>query len=420
MKLRHHKSVVTVTAIVLLAGACSSSGSKSATTGSSTGSAVPGVSATQITVGNVSTVGGPVPGLFQGAPFGADAYFAYINSKGGVHGRKLVVKTGDDALNCNQHLAQVQALAPEVLAFVGSFSTNDNCSASFFTANPTLPDVSKALTPQAQALPNNFSAQTHGDGFYLGPLQYYKDHYPQAVKAVGTIVPNSSGAISAWNDEKAAMESIGYHVTYERTTGTTETDFTSDVLRMRDAGVQMVSLTQTDIATMARFLNAMQQQNWHPQLVTTAGTAYNGNLFKLVNPGAAEGMINDTYYSMYQGEDRATTPEIDLFLTWLNKTHPGFKPDLFAVNGWASARLFVQALEAAPATPTRADLIAQLEKIHSFDSNGLIATNDPASKVAPTCYIFIKVHNNAFERFDSPKSGFRCSPGGFYHVKGAA
>jgi ABC-type branched-subunit amino acid transport system substrate-binding protein len=417
MKVRSRTAIVTLAATALLAAACGSSSAKSAgTTGAA--STTPGVTASAITVGNVSTLGGPVPGLFQGAPFGVDAYFDYINSKGGVHGRKLVLKTGDDALNCNQRVAQVQSLYGQVFAFVGSFSTVDNCSAPFFTANPTIADVSKALTPQAQALPNNFSAQTHGDGFYLGPLQYYKDHYPAAVKAVGTIVPNSSGAISAWNDEKAAMESIGYHIAYERTTGTTETDFTADVLRMRDAGVQMVSLTQTDIATMARFLNAMQQQNWHPQLVTTAGTAYNGNLFKLVNPGAAEGMINDTYYAMYQGEDRATVPEIDLFLTWLGKTHPGFKPDLFAVNGWASARLFVQALEAGPATPTQADLMAQLKKIHSFDSNGLIASNDPAGKVAPTCYIFVKVHNNAFERFDSPKSGFRCSPGGFHTNSG--
>ena len=33
---------------------------------------------------------GPVPGLFEGAPIGVKAYFAYINSKGGVNGRKLL------------------------------------------------------------------------------------------------------------------------------------------------------------------------------------------------------------------------------------------------------------------------------------------------------------------------------------------
>ena len=70
MRLPGRKVMVSVAASALLAAACSSSGSKTAATGPTT---APGISATQITVGNVSTLGGPVPGLFQGAPFGVDA-----------------------------------------------------------------------------------------------------------------------------------------------------------------------------------------------------------------------------------------------------------------------------------------------------------------------------------------------------------
>ncbi|HEY3240069.1 MAG TPA: hypothetical protein VGL92_10930, partial [Acidimicrobiia bacterium] len=42
-----------------------------------------GVTADTITMGNVSDLGGPVPGLFQGGPYGTQAYFNYINSQGG-------------------------------------------------------------------------------------------------------------------------------------------------------------------------------------------------------------------------------------------------------------------------------------------------------------------------------------------------
>src|SRR2546425_8750588 len=59
-----------------------------------------GVTPTQITLGTVITLTGPVPGLFKGSAAGTDAYFQYINSKGGVFHRKLVMKQGDDALNC--------------------------------------------------------------------------------------------------------------------------------------------------------------------------------------------------------------------------------------------------------------------------------------------------------------------------------
>jgi len=50
----------------------------------------PGVTATTITIGNVSTVsGGPVPGLFAGAREGTEAAVNYINANGGVCGPRL-------------------------------------------------------------------------------------------------------------------------------------------------------------------------------------------------------------------------------------------------------------------------------------------------------------------------------------------
>ena len=72
--------------------------------GAATSSTVqPGVTSSTIDVGNVATVTGPVPGLFEGAQVGTEAYFAYIDSLGGVGGRKLVLKTGDDAYSCSQN-----------------------------------------------------------------------------------------------------------------------------------------------------------------------------------------------------------------------------------------------------------------------------------------------------------------------------
>src|SRR4051794_1360625 len=48
-----------------------------------------GVTNDQITLGNVSLLTGPVPGLFKGAKDGTQAFFNYQNSLGGVCGRKL-------------------------------------------------------------------------------------------------------------------------------------------------------------------------------------------------------------------------------------------------------------------------------------------------------------------------------------------
>ena len=113
-------------------------------------------------------------------------------------------------------------------------------------------------------------------------------------------------------------------------------------------------------------------------------------------------MLIDQLQALYLGGDAKTAPEVNLFLTWLAKTHPGFQPDIYTVYGWASARLFTQALQAAGVNPTRASVLAALQKVHSFDSNGLLATGDPASKKAPTCWLLVKANNNQYQRCSPP------------------
>src|SRR5271165_5807518 len=55
-----------------------------------------GVTPTSVALGNVSIIGGPVPGLFEGAPVGTQAYLDYVNAHGGVDGRKLTLDSYDD------------------------------------------------------------------------------------------------------------------------------------------------------------------------------------------------------------------------------------------------------------------------------------------------------------------------------------
>jgi ABC-type branched-subunit amino acid transport system substrate-binding protein len=366
-----------------------------------------GVTSKQVTLANVSILSGPVPGLFEGAPYGTQAFFAYVNSKGGVYGRKLVLKTGDDGFSCANNQSETASYLHEAFAFVGSFSLFDNCGARSISTVGDLPDVHEALDPTAQAIANNFSPQPVGTGWRTGPLVYYRRRYPSAVTHVGALVSNVASAVSAFNGYQATAKSLGYKVVYTRDTNPLETDFTSDIIRMRSAGVQFLVLF-LDINSIARVLNAAQQQGWHPRVVTSAGQLYDKRLFKVADSGAANGALNDQTVAMYQGEDRSSSPEVNLFLTWLGRTHPGFTPDIYTVYGWASARLFVQALRAAGPSPTRAAVMSALREISSFDSNGLIAPDNPARKVPPTCWMLAVAGQNGFRRVSPRGSGFRC------------
>jgi hypothetical protein len=68
-----------------------------------------------------------------------------------------------------------------------------------------------------------------------------------------------------------------------------------------------------------------------------------------------------------------------------------------------------------PGAQERGGLDAQLNKVTSFNANGLIANQNPAQKIPGQCWIAAEYNNGSWNRIaPDPKAGFVCNPGGFY------
>ena len=366
-----------------------------------------GVTGDTIAVGNVSDLGGPVPGLFQGGPYGTQAYFDYVNSQGGIYGRKLKLVTADDQLTCNQNQAAYQNLVNSVFAFAGSWSLDDYCGASVMQGHPDIPTVNQALSQQFQALPNEYSISPYGAGASLGPFLYYKQKYPNAITHVGTLVGNQPSAVQGWKYSEAAMESIGYKVVYEDDFPPAQSNFTADVVRMRSQGVQMVYLVALNAPDAADFAAEAAQQNWHPQIFA-CGICYYGAYMNAAGGAAnVEGQYVNVVQAMFLGED-SSVAEVPLFLHWLKQAYPNFAPDQFSSTSWANAALLVNALKAAGPHLTRKGVLAALAGIHSFDDNGMFPTADVGGKVPNRCYLILQIQHGHYVKVDDPPTGFRC------------
>ena len=368
-----------------------------------------GVTADSITVANISILTGPVPGLFAGAPKGVQAYFAYQNSQGGVFGRQLKVEQQDDQFDCGVNKSLAEDDVNKFFTFVGSFSLFDGCSGDVIAAHPDVPDVHVPLSPTAQKMPNNFAPQPVQAGGSTGQFQYIKDKHPNAIQKVGSLIGNVDTAKAGWDNARYVMESLGYHIEYQRIFQPTETDFTADIVQMKAQGVTLLTLSSADVKTMARVEAKANQQGWHPEVTLLGAAGYDNTLFTLAGGNdALEGAYLYLPTAMYLGEDRSDIPEVDLFVSWMEQTNPGANLDLFTVYGWASAELFVQALKAAGPQATRAGVLGALQQIDKFDGNGILAPAGPASKTPAVCYIMVQVHDGKFQRADSPPGQFRC------------
>jgi branched-chain amino acid transport system substrate-binding protein len=415
------RTCVGAAALALVTAACGSGVSGSATTSSSSavttssptgstgttapGAPSPGVSASTITVGNVSTTGGLVPGLFLGAQVGVQAYFDYINSTGGVDHRRLVVDDKDDELFCTNNKTDTLQLVPSVVAFVGSFSIADQCGGAVIPK--TIANISDSLDPVVTKLPNTFSPQPIQNGWGTGPLLWLKQHYPAGVAHVGALVGNVQSVQNSWKGEDYVLQQLGFHVADVENYDVGQTSFQASVIRMKDDGVQIVLLDQADVNAIAAFLVAAALEGFHPEIFFNSGSAYDGSFIKKAGSAAAN-IVVAIHEALYLGQDAGSVPEVQLFDHWINVAHPGYTPDIYSVFGWASAMLFVQALQHAGSDPTRATVLSALKQVTSFDAGGLLASDDPASKSPPNCFIVAKVANGQWQR-ESPTTGFMCS-----------
>lgn len=373
-----------------------------------------GLTGNQITFGNISTVGGPVPGIFKGARDGVNAFFAYQNARGGVCGRKLTLAFQDDGFDESQNGQAYSNLIPKVLGFVGSFSTTDTEGSRILSQNGAVPDASYALSQPHFALTNNFSIQPlKPNAWRLGPMTYFKNKF--GIDQVGKIAyftENVQSAVDAGTGEKNAAKSLGYTIVYDQKTEPTDTDFNAYVKNMHDRGAQTVFMAG-DAGQMAQIASTMKANDVKMNLANWGANAYDPAFVKQSGGpgGGSEGAIIDMQNAMFYGEDSAQNPEVKLFVEWVKKV--GGKTDLFAAYGWASARLMVQALQTAGPKPTRANVLNALKGIHKFDANGLFPPADPAGKIPPTCYVIVNVKGGAFVRDPVNPTGFKCDPGGY-------
>jgi ABC-type branched-subunit amino acid transport system substrate-binding protein len=415
-----------VAVVAMAAVACSSTNSSTTTTSGSGGGSgsssrpIPssafsdhtGITANQIRVGNISTLA--IGGLFKGALVGTEAYADYVNSVGGVNGRKIVVDSADDGYTGTGNKQGTQNAVNNDAALVGGFSTFDSYGGTVLAQNSGVPDVTEVLDQATNNLPNVYSAIPLEGGWQEGALQYFKGKFGlAALQHVGTLVAGLPSPEADWAGEKYVMEKVGYKVVYEPTYEETQFDFTQNVIAMKNAGVQVLFIDQMAEEYASALLKDLVQQNFHPKIVLGAAT-YTGNIVAAAGgPAAVDGSYFDQNASLYLGGDKASIPSVAAFLYWVNVADPGFQPDLFTMYAWNSAQLFTQALKNAGSDPSRGSILQALSKITSYNGGYIVTNSNPTARTTSNCYMVGRVVNGQWQRQDNPPvssstHGYRC------------
>jgi len=143
--------------------------------GSSGGSSEPGVTSSSITLGVTIAKSGPAAAYGTIAD-ASNAYFAYVNSKGGVNGRKITYKILDDGYNPAQTVPLTKQLveSDKVFAMFGGLGTQPQTSVRDYLNTNKVPQLFVATG--ATTFMADFSSHTYTIGWqppYQGEARIY-------------------------------------------------------------------------------------------------------------------------------------------------------------------------------------------------------------------------------------------------------
>jgi hypothetical protein len=377
-----------------------------------------GVTATSITVANVSDVTGAVPGLFEDARFAVQAYAKYFNARypGGIYGRHLAVEALDSQLDSGAaRSASIQA-CNDSFAGVGSISAFDQGAAPVIAACKSkgglYPDLrGLATTDQMKAVANAFpmNAAGTGDQRSFGQYGWLASKFPDAIKKA--VIVYSDGEVTRQNakqDKEATTNIYGFNWIDEIPVATTETNYAPAAQQIKSDGAAYVTFVGA-YQQAASLAKAMAQFQFKPQVYMPTVTAYTPNFLAQAGSTVEGGNV---FLAMPTSllEERASNPELQLYAQWLQQVKPGALPTSLGQFAWGAAALFVQEAIAIGPNLTRGAMVQRVKGVHAFSPNHMYPDNDVGEKRMTDCVVVATIRNNAFVRY-LPASGFRCQDG---------
>jgi hypothetical protein len=378
-----------------------------------------GLTPSDIQLGTIADLTGPVSGLFQGAEEGAVTFATFLNDTNNVLcGHHVDINFRDGGTNCTQTENDTQDLIGKVFAFVGSFALYDNCMANVLKQHSNVPDIHDSLDPAAGQISNHFDIEPGQLGYATGMFEFYKHKYGDKVLHVGTISEAIPSATDKQNAIVHAAEAAGWKFVYQQAEQPTNSNFESDFVKACSQSHIQIFFTVTEDAQNAATMIQNENQAGCPKtLINIIPIAYDQAFLQAFNgnTGPIEGLQGYNEYSMFFSPyDAAHIPEVKLLQEWFQRTYPNSPLNLYAMFAWASGRLFQQAVESAGSTLNRNTVLAALRKIKSFDANGMIAPETPSSKTTGIhCYVLWQFVNGQFQRqadppISGPTHGYRC------------
>jgi ABC-type branched-subunit amino acid transport system substrate-binding protein len=339
---------------------------------------VPGVTAGAIVVGQSAALSGPSSELGTEMRDGALAWFDHVNSKGGVEGRKIVLKTLDDAYDGARSAKNTTELLQgdgvfALFGYVGLAATNGALPIVERSDVPFFAPLTGAPLVHAQFQPNVFNIRASN---VLEMEKIAENLEGMGVKKIAVLYQNDVPGKAVFDAFDRTMQKHKLTIMGNATAERNSVNVAAAVTKIR-AMEPTVVVMFTSYPASAAFIRGMRKDAtsipffWNISFVGSQGLA------KALGADASGVMISQVMPSPWNDKLALIKEYNQLYLG-----KPGRQPGFSSLEGFIAAKAFVKGLEDAGAHLTRASFKKALESMHGIDLGGYALKFSPTNHEA--------------------------------------
>ncbi|MCA0211662.1 MAG: ABC transporter substrate-binding protein [Proteobacteria bacterium] len=303
-----------------------------------------GVSKTEITIGSIQDLSGPIAGFGKQVRLGMMLRVDEINEQGGINGRKLKLYVEDSAYDPKKAVLAAQKLVNQdkIFAMIGHIGTAQNLAAmpvqfeknviNFFPVT-----AAREMYEPFHRLKYSFAA-TYYDQMRTVTPRLAKE---KGAKKVCTMYQDDEFGLEVMRGAEDGLKAAGMTLAEKTSYKRGATDFSSQIQKMQASGCDFVVLG-TIIRETIGAIGTARKLGYSPTFLGSSA-AYTDLIHKLGGP-AMNGLYA-THTSQHPYLDEASQP----IRFWANKYKTKFNedPTVFSVYGYSAIDTFAAAARKA-------------------------------------------------------------------------
>jgi branched-chain amino acid transport system substrate-binding protein len=336
----------------------------------------PGVSDTEIRIGNVEAYSGPA------SAYGVigkteDAYFKMINDQGGINGRKINFISYDDGYSPPRTVEQIRKLieSDEVFLVFNALGTPTQTAVQKYQNAKKVPQLFLATGASKWNDPKAFP-------WTMGFQPSYRVEARIFAKYILKEKPDAKVAVFYANDDFGKDYLAGIKdvfgdkasklIVAEESYETSEPSIDAHIVKLKDTGADVfVNIATPKFAAQA--IKKIAELGWKPMHLMTDVSVSIGAVMKPAGLEASEGVLSAGYLMDASDPQWKDNAGMKKFMTFIEKYMPGANiSDANLVYGYAAAQTMVQVLKQSGDNLTRANVMKQAASLKDFAPDTLI------------------------------------------------